>query len=156
MTIPSFRRQSVPKLGTKDGERVRKREKYRGSRQSRGYDRDWELLRADYMRHAKGQCEECRRRGYLCLAEEVDHIIPVKDDPELRLEWSNLQSLCRVHHRGWKANMEAYARKIGAISLLPQWCRHPETRPAAFAIMKRGPLAELFDDDQGESRAAGE
>ena len=40
--------------------------------------------------------------------------------------------------------MEGYARKIGAISLLPQWCRHPETRPSQFAILKRGPLAELF------------
>lgn len=149
MTIPSFRRSSAPKLGAKDGERVRKGEKYRGSRQSRGYDADWEKLRHAYMLSVKRQCEECRRRGYLCLADDVDHIVPVQDEPDLRLEWSNLQALCRVHHKGWKAKMEGYARKIGAISLLPQWCRHPETRPSQFAILKRGPLAELFDEDEG-------
>lgn len=147
MSIPSFKRNKAPRLGAKDGDRVRKRERYRGSRQSRGYDRDWELLRAEYMRHVKRQCEECKRRGYLDLASDVDHIIPVQDDPELRLEWSNLQALCRQHHKGWKAKMEAYARKIGAINLLPQWCRHPETRPAQFAILKKGPLSGLFDDE---------
>lgn len=153
MTIPSFRRQSAPKLGAKDGERIRKGEKYRGSRQSRGYDADWEKLRHAYMQSVKRQCEECRRRGYLCLADDVDHIVPVQDEPDLRLEWTNLQALCRVHHKGWKAKMEGYARKIGAISLLPQWCRHPETRPSQFAILKRGPLAELFDGEDREQAA---
>lgn len=153
MTIPSFRRHSAPALGAKDGERPRTREKYRGSRQSRGYDRDWELLRARYLRHVKGRCEECRRRGYLDLAIDVDHIIPIQDEPDLRLEWSNLQALCREHHKGWKARMEAYARKIGAINLLPQWCKHPETRPAQFAILKRGPLAELFDEEDRRAAA---
>jgi len=154
VTIPSFRRSSAPKLGAGDGERVRKREAYRGSRQSRGYDAEWVHLRDDYLRSVRGRCEECRRRGYLSLAHEVDHIIPIKDEPSLRLEWSNLQALCRVHHRGWKARIEDYARKTGAISMLPQWCRFPETRPAAFAIMKRGPLAELFDAEQGEGGGA--
>lgn len=152
MTIPSFRRMKVPKLGAKEGERVRKGERYRGSRQSRGYGRDWEILRAEYMRHVKRRCEECRRRGYLAIADDVDHIIPIQDDPDLRLEWSNLQALCRQHHKGWKAKMEAYARRTGAIRMLPQWCRHPETRPIQFQIMKRGPLAELFDEeDRGAS-----
>lgn len=155
MTIPSFRRSSAPKR--EEVKRNRKRERFRGSRQSRGYGRDWELLRDEYMASVKSQCEECRRRGYLCMAEEVDHIIPIQDEPDLRLEWSNLQALCRVHHKGWKAKMEGYARKIGAISLLPQWCRHPETRPSQFAILKRGPLAELFDgEDQGKIAADAE
>jgi len=153
MTIPSFRRSSAPVAARERGEkRDRKREVYRGSRQSRGYDAEWEKLRHSYMQHVKRQCEECKRRGYLCLADEVDHIVPIKDEPDLRLEWSNLQALCRQHHHGWKAKMEAYARKIGAINLLTQWCRHPETRPAAFAILKRGPLAEIFENaDQGEA-----
>lgn len=146
MTIPSFRRSSAPKLGAKDGERVRKRERWRGSRQERGYDAEWTKLAAEYKRSVKGLCEECARRGYLEMGEAVDHIIPIKDDPSLRLERSNLQFLCRVHHGGWKARLEDYARKIGAIRLLPQWCKHPETRPIQFQILKRGPLTNLLED----------
>lgn len=147
--IQTFRRLGAPRR--EEVKRDRSRERYRGSRQSRGYDRDWELLRDLYMLDVKGRCEECMRRGYLAMADDVDHIIPIKDRPELRLDWSNLQALCRIHHKGWKAKLEAYARKIGAIDLLPQWCRFPETRPAQFQILKRGPLAELFDgQDQGE------
>lgn len=145
MTIPSFRRKSVPKLGAKDGQRDRKRERFRGSRHERGYDAEWTKLAARYKKAVKGRCEECARRGYLAMGDAVDHIIPVRDDPELRLEWSNLQFLCRQHHHGWKAKIEAYARKMGSIQMLPQWCRHPETRPSQFAIMKRGPLHGLLD-----------
>lgn len=109
------------------------------------------------MASVKRQCEECRRRGYLCLADDVDHIIPVQDEPDLRLEWSNLQALCKIHHAGWKRKMEGYARKVGALSLLPQWCRHPETRPSQFAILKRGPLAELFEhEDEGTATEGAE
>jgi hypothetical protein len=154
VSIPSFRRKSAPQLV---GERARKHEKPRGSRQSRGYDAEWVELRDRYAKSVKGRCEECARRGYLELGAHVDHIIPVKDDPDLRLEWSNLQMLCWSHHMGWKAKIEAYARKIGAISMLIQWCKHPETRPAHFAITRRGPLADLFDAEQAEGlRAAGE
>lgn len=151
MTIPTFRRSAAPARESRNEERVRKRERYRGSRQERGYDAEWVDLRDRYMVSVKGQCEECRRRGYLTLAHAIDHIIPLKDDPSLRLSWDNLQALCRPHHHGWKARIEDFARKIGAIRLLPQWCRFPETRPAAFAIVKRGPLAELFDAEEREA-----
>jgi len=154
MTIPSFRRSSAPKLGAKDGERVRKRERWRGSRQERGYDAEWSKLAAEYKKAVKGQCEECRRRGYLTPADVVDHMVPVADDPERRLDRSNLDALCHSHHNGLKRRVEDYARKTGQICLIPRWMKHPETRPAQFQIMKRGPLAGLFDADQDEGRAA--
>lgn len=147
MTIPTFRRSSAPKR--EETKRDRKRERYRGSRQSRGYDREWELLRAEYMRHVRRQCEECRRRGYLCLADVVDHIEPIRDAPDKRLDWNNLQALCSPHHAS-KYKMEEYARKMGSVSLLQQWCRNPETRPAQFQIVKRGPLYGLFEDNTSE------
>lgn len=93
MTIPSFRRSSAPKR--EETPRNRKRERFRGSRQSRGYGRDWELLRDKYFEAKKGICEECARRGYLEMGNVVDHIEPVKDAPDKRLEWGNLQVLWR-------------------------------------------------------------
>jgi 5-methylcytosine-specific restriction enzyme A len=155
MTIPSFRRQPAPKLVAKEGERVRKRERWRGSRQERGYDRAWELLAAEYRKAVKGRCEECARRGYLAHCDVVDHMIPVADDPDRRLDRANLDALCHVHHNGLKRRIEDYARKTGALSMLPMWMKHPETRPIAFQIAKRGPMADILDADQGESRAAG-
>lgn len=155
MTIPSFRRSSAPKLGAKDGERVRKRERWRGSRQERGYGREWEVLAAEYKKAVKGQCEECRRRGYLAPADVVDHMIPITDKPEVRLDWNALDCLCHSHHNGLKRRIEDYARKTGQLELIPRWMKHPETRPAQFQIMKRGPLAGLFDADQDEGRRSG-
>lgn len=142
MTIPSFRRSSAPKR--EEQPRDRKRERFRGSRQSRGYDRDWELLRDAYFKAKKGQCEECARRGYLEMGAVVDHLEPVKDAPEKRLDWNNLQILCVPHHSS-KYKLEEYARKTKQIHMLPQWCREPETRPAHFRIIKRGPLFGLFE-----------
>jgi 5-methylcytosine-specific restriction endonuclease McrA len=157
MTIPSFRRHAAPRLGANEGERVRKKEPYRGSRQSRGYDRDWELLAAKYKKAVKGRCEECARRGYLAFGDVVDHMEPITDNPERRLDWSNLDFLCHSHHNGLKRRIEEYARKTGATRLLSQWMKFPETRPIAFQIMKRGPLAELFDEEsEAERSAAGE
>jgi 5-methylcytosine-specific restriction protein A len=44
-------------------------------------------------------CEECERQGRPTVAVTVDHILPFRgrDDPR-RLDWDNLQSLCRRHH----------------------------------------------------------
>lgn len=127
-------------------ERDRSREKFRGSRQSRGYDGDWDRMRLQYKAEVtKGFCEECRRRGWQKVCDVIDHMIPVEDDPDRRLDWGNLDGLCHFHHNGFKRRIEVYARKIGAIAMLPQWIKFPETRPAQFQIVKFGPLKELFD-----------
>lgn len=151
MTIPSFRRRSAPKLGAKDGERVRKREKFRGSRHERGYDADWTKLAADYKKSVKGRCEECARRGYLAVCDVIDHMVPVSDAPERRLDRANLDALCHAHHNGQKRRMEEYARKTGALEMLPVWIKQPWTRPAQFQIVKSGPLKDLLHEDQGEA-----
>lgn len=64
----------------------------------RGYDSDWERLRSRKIR-TNPLCEECERQGLVVPAQDVDHIVPFEGraDPK-RLDWSNLQSLCRSCH----------------------------------------------------------
>ena len=64
----------------------------------RGYDSDWNRLRAAHVeRHPL--CEHCAARGRAVPVDEVDHVRPFtgKADP-LRLDPRNLQSLCRSCH----------------------------------------------------------
>lgn len=65
----------------------------------RGYDRDWTELRERKITQDP-LCEHCKKGGRVEPAAEVDHIIPFegKEDP-LRLDWDNLQSLCRTCHK---------------------------------------------------------
>lgn len=67
----------------------------------------------------------------------VDHMIPVKAAPDLRLEWNNLDALCHNHHNGIKRQIEKYAAKTGQNTLLPQWMKHPSTRPIHFQIKEK-------------------
>lgn len=87
--------------------------KPRGTRQQRGYDRDWLRLRKAKLAHDP-LCEECRRRGRRTPATTVDHIEEFHglDDP-LRLEWSNLQSLCAHCHQRKSSEAGAAARRRG-------------------------------------------
>lgn len=65
----------------------------------RGYDWDWHKLRNAYISE-NPLCEHCDKRGKVVEADEVDHIIPFHglSDP-LRLDATNLQSLCRACHK---------------------------------------------------------
>ena len=62
----------------------------------RGYDAAWRKVRLVKLAEDP-LCEQCKRKGLLKLAEEVDHIIPIADGGE-RLELNNLQSLCKSCH----------------------------------------------------------
>lgn len=71
----------------------------RPSAASRGYDRDWQRLRL--MKLANDplcECEYCAATNRVMAAEVVDHIIPIKEQPALRLEWSNLRSMSKACH----------------------------------------------------------
>jgi 5-methylcytosine-specific restriction protein A len=43
-------------------------------------------------------CRKCLESGQVAAAIDVDHIIPLRRRPDLRLDRSNLQSLCKSHH----------------------------------------------------------
>lgn len=72
-------------------------DKYRGSPKERGYDSVWEKLRTSIIQ-TKPLCRICLANGFVVSATEVDHIIPIKVKPNLRLVKSNLQSLCHSCH----------------------------------------------------------
>ncbi len=57
----------------------------------------WRKLR-DVKINSNALCEACERRGLTVLAVEVDHIVSIKLDYSLRLDYDNLQSLCRQCH----------------------------------------------------------
>lgn len=67
--------------------------------QKRGYDHRWRRLRTAYAR-AHPVCQ-IREKCDGDPVEEVDHIIPITEAPEKRLDWENLQSACRRCHN-WK------------------------------------------------------
>lgn len=138
MTIGTFRRWKPPSAPAK--QKAQKIDRERGSARERGYDRDWERERLEYLKSVDHLCEEHLRRGYLVPAILVDHMIPVRDAPERRLDRTNFDALCRHCHDVWKRKLEAYARRSGAISLLPRWVKHPETRPTHFTIRCEGPF----------------
>ena len=71
---------------------------------------DWRRLRAVYLKRHPS-CSVCGTQ-----ATEVHHIVSLDDDPTLRLEWSNLLSLCKPCHSrittkqngaGWQGNKSA-------------------------------------------------
>lgn len=82
----------------KTPKRQSKSERERPSSRERGYDWQWEQL-SEQFRIQNPLCEHCQSIGRLEPAREVDHIIPFQshDDP-LRLDWNNLQGLCRTCH----------------------------------------------------------
>lgn len=96
----------------------------RGSASSRGYDGDWRRLRAAFL-FANPLCVFCTEAGRLTLAEVVDHIISFRDRPELRLEWTNLRSLCKECHDRRTARDQAFG---GRGARWPDWLR-PSTVP---------------------------
>jgi 5-methylcytosine-specific restriction protein A len=75
-------------------------ERRRPTAPERGYDSRWRKLRTWYIkRHPL--CEDCWDEEGVVNARdiEVDHIIPIKVRPDLRLEATNLRSRCRSHHQ---------------------------------------------------------
>ena len=79
---------------------ARLQHKERGTRQERGYDSTWLKLRKQKLA-ANPFCEiktHCKGMMPDNIAVEVDHIITIRERPDLRLTWSNLQSACHACH----------------------------------------------------------
>jgi 5-methylcytosine-specific restriction protein A len=84
----------------------------RGSATARGYDRTWQRL-SRAVRADEPLCRLCAREGRTTPATLVDHIVPLRERPDLRLVRSNLQPLCASCHSGVKQAQEAADRKAG-------------------------------------------
>lgn len=57
-------------------------------------DKRWPALRLAAKRRDRWKCVSCGAAGPL----EVDHVKPVRNNPELSFELSNLQTLCKSCH----------------------------------------------------------
>lgn len=63
----------------------------------------WQHCRAAYAASVGGLCERCFRNGIVTAGEIVHHKIHVTpetiNDPQVLLDWSNLELVCRECHR---------------------------------------------------------
>lgn len=94
-----------PRYGA-SGAAPARRDPWRGSAASRGYDRAWQRLRAAHLAD-EPLCRMCGAEGRIVPATVVDHIQPISVRPELRLDDGNLQALCQAHHNARTANQVA-------------------------------------------------
>ncbi|MBS1015189.1 HNH endonuclease [Acetobacter persici] len=68
----------------------------RGTSRQRGYDADWERVRAMHLAlHPRCCVPGCRTPTDRL---NVDHIESVRKNPEKRLNLANLRTLCQSHH----------------------------------------------------------
>ena len=62
----------------------------------------WQDCRDSFFKSRKGLCEICLKGGIITGAEIVHHKIHISPDnisnPEITLNWDNLECLCRIHH----------------------------------------------------------
>ncbi|WP_425283202.1 HNH endonuclease [Methyloceanibacter methanicus] len=74
-------------------------------------DKRWPALRLAAKRRDRWKCVSCGAAGPL----EVDHVKPVRNNPELSFELSNLQTLCKsCHARKNARGHRTTPRKSGA------------------------------------------
>jgi len=100
----------------------------RPSARARGYDAAWEKLRAAFLK-ANPWCAMCRAEGSVNRAVDVDHIVPKRDGGTDHP--SNLQGLCRHHHRSVKQAQERRGKVWGFdVNGAPLDPSHPWNREA--------------------------
>jgi len=110
--------QRKPWQGTPTEERRRGKadlDRRRGSSAARGYDVAWQRLRLAYLAQHP-LCRMCEAQGRVTAASVVDHVLTIADRPDLRLDWNNLQPLCKPCHDRDKQREDARGR--GAVESL--------------------------------------
>lgn len=78
-------------------DKIRKKDRERGTAHQRGYDARWEKERLEYL-DEHPLCADHQKRGYIVVAIVVDHIIPHKGDKKLFWDKDNWQPLCESCH----------------------------------------------------------
>ena len=77
----------------------------RGSASARGYDRTWQKLRLVILARDP-LCLFCLKQGRLTPSRQVDHIRPIAERPDLRLDPANLRGLCDSCHSAHTARAQ--------------------------------------------------
>jgi len=71
--------------------------------------REWRSVRNQALIRDHNLCQDCLQDKLLTPAEVVDHIKPIKQFWQLRLDLNNLRSLCHSHHNSKTAeDMKRY------------------------------------------------
>ena len=78
-------------------DKIRKKDRERGTAHQRGYDHKWEVARIEFL-ELNPLCADHNKRGYVQIATVVDHITPHKGDKKLFWDKTNWQPLCKPCH----------------------------------------------------------
>ena len=78
-------------------DRIRKKDRERGTAHQRGYDAEWDKQRLLFL-DENPLCVDHFKRKLIEAATVVDHIIPHKGDKKLFWDKSNWQALCKSCH----------------------------------------------------------
>jgi 5-methylcytosine-specific restriction enzyme A len=70
----------------------------------RGYDHAWSAVRKQFL-GTHPLCVVCA-----APATEADHIVSIREAPELRLKWSNLRALCKPCHSRRTARDQGFGK----------------------------------------------
>lgn len=81
----------------KHQDKIRKKDRERGTSHQRGYDARWNKARIEHL-DEHPLCVDCAKRDYITPATVVDHIVPHKGNDVLFWDQSNWQSLCKPCH----------------------------------------------------------
>src|SRR5262245_4893953 len=87
-------------------ERKRAYDKTRPGGRQRGYDETWARLRNCLVE----VWPVCSVPGCSAATAEIDHVVSVRERPDLRLEIRNLRPMCRHHHSQRTAREQGFAR----------------------------------------------
>lgn len=72
----------------------------------------WKKCRALYAKSVGGVCERCIKKGMIKPIDEVHHKIALTpeniNDPEITLNWNNLEGLCETCHKTMRKNKKRY------------------------------------------------
>jgi len=72
-------------------------DRWRGSSSSRGYDTRWTNWRNQYIkRHPL--CVDHLALGIVKTAQEIHHVVKVRDCPDLQYDETNVMALCKSCH----------------------------------------------------------
>ena len=86
--------------------RMAEADKRRPTARQRGYDAAWQKVRKDFL----ARNPRCSHPACSAPATEPDHILSVRERPDLRLSWSNLRPFCKRHHSQRTARDQAFGR----------------------------------------------
>lgn len=76
----------------------------------------WQKCREAYAKSRRGLCELCLAEGQYTPGVIVHHKTAISPDnitdPQILLDWSNLQLVCRRHHAELHSNKEGLRYKV--------------------------------------------